>query len=92
MNFQIKTEDDPLDDNGYIKNEQCFICKWFIEKGNYFLQLGCQHRFHKKCMEVQLLTNSRCAKCHVEADFQDLFTPELINPTGDTVVALTPNL
>ena len=73
MNFVVKTEDDPVDERGMSKYEQCFICKWFIEKGNYYLELGCKHRFHKKCMEVQLLTSSRCAICKVEANLTDLF-------------------
>ena len=37
MNFLVKTEDDPVDDRGIVKYESCHICKWFIEKGNYFL-------------------------------------------------------
>ena len=73
MNFVVKTEDDPVDERGMSKYEQCYICKWFIEKGNYYLELGCKHRFHKKCMEVQLLTSSRCAICKVEANLTDLF-------------------
>ena len=67
MAFKIKTEDDPVDDRGITKYESCAICKWFIEKGNYYLQLGCSHRFHKKCMEMQLLSSSKCATCGVEA-------------------------
>ena len=37
MAFKIKTEDDPVDERGMTKYESCQICKWFIEKGNYYL-------------------------------------------------------
>ena len=37
MNFRIKTEEDPVDDRGIVQYESCHICKWFIEKGNYYL-------------------------------------------------------
>ena len=73
MNFKMKTEDDGFDERGNAINEKCTICKWFIEKGNYYLELGCTHRFHKKCMELQLLTSSRCAICGKEAELADLF-------------------
>ena len=73
LKFQVKTDEDPLDANGVPIREYCKICKWYIEKGNYFMELACSHRFHKKCMEMQLLENSRCAVCSKEADIGDLF-------------------
>ena len=73
MNFKVKTEENEVDDRGIIQYEKCFICKWFIEKGNYYLQLGCKHRFHKKCMEMQLVSSSQCATCGAEATVDALF-------------------
>lgn len=37
MAFRIKTEEDPVDERGIIQYESCHVCKWFIEKGNYYL-------------------------------------------------------
>ena len=73
MNFILKTEDDPENENGYTISETCEMCKWYIEKGNYYMQLGCNHRFHKKCMEVHLLQSSRCVVCDREAEMSELF-------------------
>ena len=37
MNFQVKMEDDPVGENGLIQYERCQLCKFFIDKGNYYL-------------------------------------------------------
>ena len=73
MNFIEKTDEDPLNENGMPKSDVCALCKWYIEKGNFLLELGCAHRFHKKCMEVSLLKSSRCPTCNREAGLSELF-------------------
>ena len=73
MSFKVKTDDDQVNDRGIIQYERCQICKWFIEKGNSILELSCSHRFHKKCMEMQLITSSQCAICGEEASMENLF-------------------
>ena len=91
MNFKVKTEGNYVDERGITQYESCFICKWFIEKGNYYLMLGCGHRFHKKCMEMQLVSSSRCAKCGVEAQMHDLFAAECEGDEQITVPVKGPN-
>lgn len=87
MNFVVKTEIDPIDKNGYTKHETCYVCKWYIETGHFYLQLACTHRFHKRCMEMQLTSHSRCAICGVEASMEALFG--LDDNNGNTTAAET---
>ena len=70
MNFVQKDSDDQYDsDTGIKKFERCHLCKWYIEKGHYLLEVpGCKHRLHKKCLEVWFLRNTDCPICkEVEA-------------------------
>jgi len=68
LNFVMKMEDD-MDADGNVVSEKCYLCMWFIEKNNYLLELGCRHRFHKKCMEMHLLTSTLCPTCKQECLF-----------------------
>ena len=59
--------------NGLIQYERCHLCKFFIDKGNYYLQLGCGHRLHKKCIQVWFLRSSACPVCDHESETGNLF-------------------
>jgi len=63
MPFFTKEEEDEVDDDGLVKRERCYLCKWYIEKGNYLLKLECGHRLHKKCLEVWFCQNNTCPIC-----------------------------
>lgn len=67
-----KLSADPIDANGYTKQQRCQLCKWYIEEGNLMLILTCKHRLHKKCLEVWFLDNSRCPICDCQQDLAEL--------------------
>lgn len=72
LDFVQKIDEDPKDHMGYKIQEQCYLCKWYIEKGHYLLTLdGCGHRFHKKCLEVWFLDDSNCPLCEEPQSIPD---------------------
>lgn len=68
--FKLKQED-----FGNVQ-EKCATCKWFIEPGHYLLELGCGHRFHKKCMEMWLVTSNLCPSCKEVCTFTSAIQPD----------------
>jgi hypothetical protein len=65
-----------LDENNGNAPEKCQMCMWHIEKGNYLLELGCKHRFHKKCMEMWLVTSNLCPTCKEVCTFTTTIVPD----------------
>ena len=70
-----------IDENGFTITETCHLCKWYIEKDSYYMQLPCSHRFHKKCLELQFLTSCSCAICGLDPHISDLFDQEVYMDT-----------
>ena len=71
INMIIFTMKQPDDKNSPVDNERCYLCKWCIEPGNYFLELSCKHIIHKKCLEVWFLSNADCPVCKQKQDVRN---------------------
>jgi len=51
---------------------KCAICVEKLANEDMFLKLGCQHPYHKECIEVWFMRERKCPVCVKEVELKDI--------------------